>query len=127
MGGDGLSDAIVAAAAVLSEDGLLVFTLEDLPADHAARRGGGGAGAEGEKAGGRELEEKEEEWRWVALPSGRYAHNAAWVTRHAAEAAGLRVVRRTPLPSLRVDAGTPVPGTLLVLQRRVGLIKPGDD
>ena len=53
----------------------------------------------------------------MALPSGRYAHNAAWVTRHATEAAGLRVVRRTPLPSLRVDAGTPVPGTLLVLQR----------
>lgn len=105
---------------MLSDDGgLLVFTLEDLPADHEAWQGGGGAAAEGEgeRAGGREAEGKEKEWRWVALPSGRYAHNAAWVTRHAAETAGLRVVRRTPLPSLRVDAGTPVPGTLLVLQR----------
>ena len=31
------------------------------------------------------------------------------------------------IPAFEVDAGTPVPGTLLVLQRRVGLIKPGDD
>uniref|UniRef100_A0A7S3B700 Methyltransferase type 12 domain-containing protein n=1 Tax=Haptolina ericina TaxID=156174 RepID=A0A7S3B700_9EUKA len=96
-----LQPVLAAAAAALQEGGLLAFTLE-LPVRDST-------GGEREVAG----------WRWEALPSGRYAHNADWVAEEASRQ-GLGLVHRAAVPKLRVDGGEPVPGSLIVLVKGDG-------
>ena len=91
-----LTDVLRRAAAALAPRGVLAFTLE-------APAAGGGRG--------------DDDWRYVAQPSGRYAHRVEWVVETGARH-GLAELRRVHLPKLRLDAGVPVPGTLLVLGRR---------
>ena len=93
-----LADVLAAAAAALEAGGLLAFTLE-LPAFDTAGR-----------------ERESADWRWEPLPSGRYAHNAAWVVGEARRH-GFELVERAAVPKLRVDGGVPVPGSLVVLAK----------
>lgn len=96
-----LQPVLAAAASALEAGGLLAFTLE-LPAASLEEGGGQAAG-----------------WRWKALPSGRYAHNAGWVVEEARRQ-GLELVQRVAVPKLRMDGGVAVPGSLVVLVKEAG-------
>ena len=52
---------------------------------------------------------------WALLRQGRYAHSAAYV-RDSASAAGFRILR-LDRELVRREAGAPVPGLLIVLEK----------
>ncbi len=85
-----LDDAMAAAHVALRPGGWLVYTVEALPAGHPQPH--------------------------LLQPNGRYAHGAAHV-QAAIEGAGLQVHTITP-DTLRQEAGEPVPGWVVVAQRR---------
>ncbi len=91
----GALDAVfVQAHQSLEPDGWFVFSLEEVPADHAGLT--------------------PDNQNWALHRQGRYAHAAGYVCE-TARAAGFRVVRMDRLIG-RYEAAAPVPGLLLVLQ-----------
>ncbi|MDO5289124.1 MAG: tetratricopeptide repeat protein [Pseudomonadota bacterium] len=58
----------------------------------------------------------EDEADWVLRPSNRFAHKASHVQRLCREA-GFDDVRIEQLPSLRLEAGQPVPGFLVIARK----------
>jgi predicted TPR repeat methyltransferase len=115
----GALDALFCAAFVrLQPGGLFLFSVErtpggdpplaDLPASQASLERGE-AGARGQPAGRMSGD-------WVLGPLGRYAHDPDYVLS-AARAAGFSVIEARG-ETLRREAGAPVAGLVVVLERR---------
>jgi predicted TPR repeat methyltransferase len=91
-----LDEVLAAVHRRLLDDGLFLFSLEELP-----------SAGETPDAGGRD---------WALGRLGRYGHSAAYVER-AASSAGF-VIREAERETLRCEMGAPVPGLIIALQRR---------
>ena len=90
-----LDDVLTQAASRLTRGGWFLFSLETLLPDHDGVVPGNGD--------------------WALLRQGRYAHAPSYVQR-AAEAAGL-VVRSVTSEAIRHEAGIPVDGMVVILER----------